>query len=53
MAELDLWAVVGAGFARLEELETTWSIDDVDRALGVISMRATIEAQAVKRATKR
>jgi hypothetical protein len=44
---------VAAGYATLEELETTWAIDDVDRALGAIAMRATLEAKAVKQATKR
>jgi hypothetical protein len=44
---------VAGGYATLEELETTWTIDDVDRALGVMAMRAALEARAVKKATKR
>lgn len=47
-----MWAVIEAGYASLEELETTWSLDDVERALAVIQIRAEAEADAMKRAAK-
>jgi hypothetical protein len=36
----------------LEELETTWSLDDMYRAIAMIEVKAAWEADAVKQAGK-
>lgn len=38
------------GAATLEELETTWSLDDLLRANAVLDFRAEVEAEAMKAA---
>ena len=38
------------GAATLEELETTWSLDDLLRANAVLDFRAEVEAEAIKTA---
>jgi hypothetical protein len=38
------------GAATLNELETTWSLDDLLRANAVLDFRAEVEAEAIKKA---
>ncbi len=44
MEELPLFRIVGAGWATLEEIETTWSLDDVARANALMDMKDDVEA---------
>lgn len=42
--EISIWHLVVNKIATLEELETTWSIDDVQRALALLNLRSDIES---------
>lgn len=38
-----IWSLVKREFATLTELETTWSLDDAERAVGILNMADFIE----------
>lgn len=42
-----------AGLARMEDLETTWSLDDVYRALAVLDIKGAVEDEAAKDAARK
>lgn len=54
--EISIWHLVVNKVATLEELETTWSIDDVQRALALLNLKSDIEGEQqddIKNASKR
>src|SRR3990167_9350717 len=51
--ELPVWRVVLEGAATLQELETTWSLDDLYRANAALDFRAEAEAAAIRAAQAR
>lgn len=48
-AEAPLWMLVLKGTVTLHELETTWSLDDVNRAFAMISAQGCMEQMSVAR----
>jgi hypothetical protein len=41
---LPIWQAIVAGIATLEELETTWSLDDLARGLSMLAFKSDVEA---------
>jgi len=50
---MPIWRLIVEGVATLPELETTWSIDDVERANAVLDMREHYKTNAMKEAGKK
>jgi len=46
--EWPVWLVVSKGLATLHELETTWTLDDLIRAIDFIMVQADIEGSQIK-----
>ncbi len=51
-AEAHLWLLVKQGICTLNELETTWSLDDVNRALAIMSAQGCLEQMTMDRMTQ-
>jgi len=45
-----LWRLVFEKLATLEELETIWNLDDVDRANALLDMRQAMEQKQIREA---
>jgi hypothetical protein len=48
-AEWSIWTVVNEGLATLHELETTWTLDDLQRAVDFIRVRGDIAEAAMRK----
>jgi hypothetical protein len=53
MSEAEIWRVVDSKMATLHELETTWSLDDLYRALGALDLKEEIKAALLAEIPKR
>lgn len=51
MEEYHIWRLIIAGIATLEELETTWSLDDVERGNAALNAKEALQAELVKNIT--
>jgi len=47
--EFQIWRLILEGIATLEELETTWSLDDAQRAEAMLNLRKAVEDQIMKK----
>lgn len=45
---MDIWRLITEKMATLEELKTSWTMDDVDRAIAVLNLKADIENEMTK-----
>ena len=50
---MDVWRLVLEKVATLEELKTSWTLDDVERAVAVLAFKASVEKDVEKIYTKR
>jgi hypothetical protein len=50
--ELSIWRLVLENVASLQELETIWNLDDVERANALLDMRLDLSEVERKRAKK-
>jgi hypothetical protein len=46
--EWPIWILVTEKIATLNELETVWNIDDVERALAILNLKMEIEEMNIK-----
>ena len=53
LEEADIWIAVDTGVCTLVDTETTWSLDDLYRGLGVKAFRSDIESRMMKAASKK
>jgi len=51
--EFPIWRLVLEGIATLEELEKTWSLDDVLRAEALLDMRSDLALHENQKRSKR
>jgi hypothetical protein len=48
LSEWPIWLVISRQMATLEELETTWTLDDLIRAVDFIMIQCDIDKAAMK-----